>query len=320
MIRLAGPADAAELAEVERRTAMGFGGTELVIDRGDDWFAPYRLMGDAEVMVAEVDGAIVGLVAGALHPANVGGVPRRMLYIHHARILPAHQGRGIAFRLSSALFESFRERGYDSTYWYIAPDNAKSQAFARRAPNRWSCGPELATIGTDLAGPAHGRPAEPADAAALAELINVTHSGSEMFHPYTAASLAERLTRDPTQYTWADVLVGDGAAVGVRSTGQRLVFREAGRTVHDATEGLILDIACAPGAQRELERLLRAAVTRANHAGIEDLSVFTHPASPTRAVLVGLHDDVMAFDMWTPTLEEPPDAAAHGVHVDPVYF
>jgi RimJ/RimL family protein N-acetyltransferase len=320
VIRMARPDEAAELAEVERNTALVIGGDDILLDRGDDWFAPFRLMEDAEVMVAEVDGAVVGLVAGARHPAVVGGVPRWLLYIHHARILPSHQGSGIAFKLSAALFESFRERGYDSTYWFIAPDNAKSQAFARRAPNKWSCGPELVTLRTDHAGPAHGRPAEPSDAAALAELCNLTHAGAELFHPYTAASFTARVSRDRAQYSWSDVLVGDGAMVGVRSTAMRVVFRSGGETVHDAKEGLVLDMACAPGGQRELELLLRAAVARAGDMGMDELSVFTHPASPTYEVLTGVQPDVMPFDLWTPTLAEPPDAADRGVYVDPVYF
>lgn len=321
-IRRARPDDAAALSALERQAVLRLADVDVALDREGDWFAATRLMEDVIVLVGEVDGELAGVTAGARHQAIVGGEERWMLYTHHARIAPQFQGTGVALQLSYALFEAFRPHGFDSAYWYIAKDNARSQAFAKRSPNKWSCGPEFATLDTaPCAGPPAGRPATPDDAAALADLCNATHAGMEFHFPYTAASLAARLTRDPSQYTWADVLLGRGAAVGMVTGALRVTMTVDGEVVYDAREGSVLDIACAPGAEAELEALLRASCARLHAQGIGAVTVFTNPASPTRDVIHALAAEPPAtFDMWTPTLVEPDGAASRGVFVDPVYF
>jgi hypothetical protein len=61
---------------------------------------------------------------------------------------------------------------------------------------QWSSRPERLVIDCRAqAGPAHGRPATPSDAARVVALVNVAHDREELFVPYTAARLAERLGR-----------------------------------------------------------------------------------------------------------------------------
>ncbi len=147
-IREASTADAAALADVERNSPLVLGDSMLTIDRGNDYFAAARLMGQTTVIVAEVAGSVVGAFCGVGHPVMLGGERRMMLYIHHARILPGFQDRGIGKKLGTAFAEKYHGVA-DSHYWYISRDNAHSQAFARRARNCWTFGPTL--IGIDTA-------------------------------------------------------------------------------------------------------------------------------------------------------------------------
>ncbi|MEP7216783.1 MAG: hypothetical protein ABI782_11065, partial [Anaerolineaceae bacterium] len=136
-VREATVADGPALAEIERQTPLRLGAAELVIDRGSDYFAAARLMEDATVLIAEKDGLAVGVFCAAIHLAPVGGIERRLLYVHHGRILPSVQNEGLGRRFSNFLGVKFAGQ-YDSDYFYIAPENLQSQAFARRAQNRWS--------------------------------------------------------------------------------------------------------------------------------------------------------------------------------------
>lgn len=53
-IRAATEADGATCAGIERQSPLVFDHSQLVIDRGDDYFAATRLMADPVVLLAEV--------------------------------------------------------------------------------------------------------------------------------------------------------------------------------------------------------------------------------------------------------------------------
>ncbi|HEX6031284.1 MAG TPA: hypothetical protein VFY90_07615, partial [Tepidiformaceae bacterium] len=199
-IRVATEADGPVLAEIERNAPLQLGDSSFVIDRGGDYFAAARLMEDATVLLGSVDGEPAGVFCGALHEAMVGGQPRRMYYVHHARILPQFQRSGLGRAFTGRLGDIYRDRS-DSDYWYISPQNARSQAFAAAATNKWSFGPFMVTLpASENAGPPAGRPATEHDAGRIVEMLNAFHEGEEMYLPYTADRLRSRVCRAPRQY------------------------------------------------------------------------------------------------------------------------
>jgi ribosomal protein S18 acetylase RimI-like enzyme len=322
-IRKAGEEDGPILAEIERQTPIVFHGGSLFIDRGDDYFAAARLMEDFTVLLAEVNGEPAGAFCGALHPALVAGIPRQMLYIHHSRILPDYQRLGIGRKLAAAMTDCYRDRGVDSQYWYISKTNARSQAFAARAENRWSISPlMLALDPTEFAGKSCGRPAKPADAAEVVAILNTAHEGEEMFVPYTPESFSARLSRAPWQYGWDRVWTTGSAVVGVWPEGEsitvRLVDTEGQRV--DARGAAVLDYGCLPGAEADLLALIAAWSTALSDTGITELSIFTSPGARLANLLLGREVDRSPFDFWTPSLPEPPGAPARGLYVDHIYF
>jgi GNAT superfamily N-acetyltransferase len=322
-IRIATEADSRLLAEIERRSPIEGAGTAVMIDRGDDYFAASRLMAEVVVLVAEVDGEPAAAICGAFHPASVGGVERKMAYIHHARVMPEFQRLGVGRLLSARLREIINERGVDSDYWYISTANAKSQSFARVAPNRWSARAHWATLSaTALAGPVHGRPASPADAPAIVSILNACHEGEEMFLPYTVESLTARLEHAPAIYSWENLRLGDGAVAGVwlEADWVTVRVRQADGSEAVSRGAALLDHGCAHGAEGKLEALLRGWCGEVARRGWDELTAFSSPPAHAWPVISALTEQISLMDFWTPLLPEPEGAAERGLYVDHIYF
>ena len=321
VIREATVADGPLCAKIERQSPLVMGDRSLTIDRGDDYFAAARLMEAPTVLIAEVDGVPAGVMCGAPHAALIGGTPRRMLYVHHARILPSFQGGGVGLLLARTLATRY-EGQIDSQYWYISPGNANSQSFTRRAPNRWSIRPAMVGIDTAArSGAPAGRPATAADAAAIARLINLAHEDEEMFVPYTAESLRQRVERAPGQYGWERVWTTGHAVVGAWPEGERISLWTSvgGAPPMESRGAAVLDFGYERGHEAELVGLLRAWCGWLAPRGLAELSVFSSPGTRHWELLssVGEHTE---FDFWTPSLPEPPGVEHHGLYVDHAYF
>lgn len=322
VIREATEADDPILAELERRSPLVMDGGAVIIDRGNDYFAASRLMEDVTVLIAEVDGVPAGVYCGARHRVRIAGVDRYVLYIHHARIPPENQRHGLGRALGARLQAKYRER-VDTSYWYIAPGNTISQGYARGASNKWSFGPLWATLDTfAVAGPHAGRAATLDDAAHIAELLNAYHEGEEMFLPYTALSLAERLSRAPDEYAWDNLWLTDDAVVGVWPEGRSIVnrFIDSDGVVTESRGAAVLDYGCIPGAEEQLESLVRAWCGGLRRSGLSELTVFTSPGARGERLISQLATEVRPFDFWTPSIPEPEGANTRGLYVDHVYF
>lgn len=320
-IRRATPADSALLSRIERESPLVLDGLAMHIDRGDDYFAAARLMGDPVVLLAEVDGEPAGIFCGVRHPARIGGTNRQLLYVHHARILPRFQRHGLGRKMGERLREEYGGE-YDSQYWYISDDNRTSQGFARGAQNKWSIGVDLLTIDTAAtAGPAFGRPAAPPDAAQIAAILNTAHDGEEMFLPYDEARLTERLSRDPAQYSWPNLLLTERAVVGVWPEGRWVTHYLVGPSGESVSRGAaVLDYGCLPGGEKELQALIHAHCAALTAEGMDSLSLFTSAPARLDSIVRPLAASAKHFDFWTPQISEPEGAANRGLYVDHIYF
>jgi hypothetical protein len=84
--------------------------------------------------------------------------------------------------------------------------------------------------------------------------------------------------------------------------------------------GVTLDYAFAPGAQGELEALLRAWCGWLAPRGMDTLVIYTSPASVGSERLRALARATGEYFMWTPGIPVPPGAQDRGLYVDAVYF
>ena len=320
-IRDATEGDAAVLAEIERRSPIEQGDRSICFDRGDDYFAATRFMEDVTVVIASVNGVPAAAGCGALHKVKIGGVLHPIVSLLHFRVLPEHQRKGLNDELTGRALSKYQNR-IDGTLSFIEVDNVANQHAAAYLPNKWTNTVlRLHLPCAALAGPATGRSATPADAPAIAEILNSCHEREELFVPYGAESLRSRLERAPKQYSWDRVWMTDSCVVGVWPAGEsiKVVINFKGTRI-ESRRGLVLDYGFMPGAEDELEGVLRAWCARLAESGLDTLAMFTSPASPGSELLCLLASHVEPFNVWTPGIPEPPGSAERGIYVDPIYF
>jgi hypothetical protein len=212
-LRVARPDDASALRALERRCPIVMGDVRATYDRGEDFFAGARLIGDAYPTVAERDGALVAMHCMVTHDLRIAGSPVRATYLHHSRILPEVQGGGVFSALNGAELERHaRESGL--FYSYVALGNEAALKVVPVKP--WALRPERLVIDCRRqAGPTCGRPATPRDAERVVELVNAAHGREELFVPYTVDRLTARLGREPVTYGWAHLRLDARAVIGV---------------------------------------------------------------------------------------------------------
>ncbi len=320
-VRKAVESDAAALAEIERRCPIVMAGKSMYFDRGADYFASNRLMEQATVGIAFVDGKPAAASCGALHQIRVGGVVRSLVTVTHLRVLPEHQRKGLWGAVNRAFDHYFDD--VDGSRAYISVENAGMQHGFTNTPNKWSqpvYRMQLATA--KLAGPAAGRNATPADARAIVEIMNRCHEREEQYLPYTETSFAARVARSPRDYSWSRVRMTDRAVVGVWLAGESLkVVRESDGTLTESRPAIVIDYGFLPGGEHDFEALLRGWCAGANARELDIVSIFSSDASPGHALLRSLASAVEPFFVWTPGIEEPAGSAEkNGIYVDPIYF
>jgi hypothetical protein len=174
-------------------------------------------------------------------------------------------------------------------------------------------------IGTSVqAGPMIGRPATPADASRMIELLNSAHEREELYVPYTEETLVTRLTREPRLYSWPHLRVGHRAVVGVWPAHLN-VIRTTGDTVDKQDRALVLDFGYEPGGEDELIELLRAERAALAAGGTTELTIFSCEPSTAHARLLALGKRIEPY-VLSLYLPEPVDLASRGIYVDQLYF
>jgi GNAT superfamily N-acetyltransferase len=322
LVREALPEDGPALAEIERRAPIKMGDRLMTFDRSADYFAAARLMEDATIVVAEVDGIPGAVEWAAWHRARIGGREYRLVNYIHLRVAAEHQRKGLWSALVRKLNEAYPpETKMDCGYACAARVNESIQkAFEGRA--RWSVGPVRALLSAKRqAGPLVGRVATKGDAEKIAELLNQTHGQEEMYFPCTSDSVRARLERAPDLYSWDQVWLTDCAVLGVWPAGnQTKVVTEKDGRVTEARHGLVLDYGFLRGAESEFEHLLTAWCGWLSEHGHTHLSIFTSRPSCSFPIIQRMADHLEQFDIWTPPIAEPEGAAKHGVFVDQIFF
>jgi hypothetical protein len=318
--REATAADAAILADIERRCPIVMGDVSVHFDRGDDYMAATRLMEDCSIGLASVDAVPAAVSCGAEHVVRVGGALKKMITVSHLRVLPEHQRKGL-WGAANRVLQKYWDH-VDGSNAYISVDNLGMQHGFANTPNKW---PQVVhRIPLDcvaLAGPPAGRPATPADVSEIVARLNEFHDPEELFLPYTAESFAARMSRAPDLYDWDKVWLSDGAVVGAWAHGNALrAITEVGGVRTVSRSGVVLDYAFRPGVEAELEQLLRACCSRLAADGFDTLVIFSSPASPGAARLSELGRETERFFMWTPGIAVPQGAEQRGLYVDAVYF
>jgi hypothetical protein len=319
-VREAGRDDALIVADIERRCPIVMGDTSVWFDRGERYFDFSRLLEDCTVGLASVDGVPAAVSCGAEHVVRIGGELKKMVTVSHLRVLPEHQRKGL-WGAANRVLEKYWDH-VDGSQAYIAAGNLGMQHGFQNTPDKWDQIVQRVELDcAALAGTTAGRPATAADAGEIARRLNAFHGAEELYVPYTADGFAARVSRAPDLYGWDKVWLTDAALVGAWPAGQALrTVTQVGEQQTVNTPAVVMDYAFAPGAEGELEALLRAWCGALAPTGIDTLVLYTSPASPGASLIAQLGGTVSDFFTWTPNIHPPPDAAQLGLYTDAAYF
>jgi hypothetical protein len=287
------------------------------ISRGAALSTYLRLQGQSRVCVIEHQGKIVGWNAASLRRVSTPE-PFIFGYLAQAYILADHQSSG-AYWPASAQNMAWLQEVADQNFWYLNVGNDRSKNFTQGA-DFWSlpvCDLSIACQSQDI--PRRGWPAEPTDAARLADLFNAAHVREEFFDPYTEGTLCERLARVPRSYGFPHILLGEKAALGVWISGERIVHTANGVTTK-STLASVLDFGFEGGrGLTELQDLLRTASAIGYDAGVTHLSILSSEPSLGYPALAEMADGIDHYTMATLQVE-PPTLSVRGLYADHIYF
>lgn len=321
--------DGPAIIELERRCPVVTGGVEVTYDRGQDYFAQHRIMGNHLQSVAEYEGRIVGTFADSLRPLRIGGEVRESTYRFHLRVDPACRGMAIFPTLNGHQSELLWEASPNLRRCITSYQAAENETVAKTAgpaqqSQVWSLPIErllvdCARAASRSASASVGRPATPEDAPRVAAMLSASHAGEELAPVFDVAHVTTRLGRSPADYSWEHLLIGERAVVGVWDQRLGVTKRyEDGRCEH-SVRAVALDWGCEPGAEDELLDLVRTWCARLAAGGTSHLSIFTSPPSPGRSALQALSPVIEPYRILVGA-PEPSGIAERGIYVDPVWF
>jgi len=324
-VREAAAEDNASLISLELESPLLIGDVEETYDRAPDFFACHRVKPDCRIVLAEMEGRVVGVMAGVIQAPVVQGHPHRLVYIQQARVHPGFHGRRVAWYLANDLFAWAGARGAEGPYYLILPENQRSLAFVERGGGRWPV--DVTLLEFDLS-EAQGRQAEKVPEERLGDvvaLVNATHAGEEFFEPLTLESLSARLSRD-RRYSMDNLhgLFEDGSLVAVgglwdkgATTEQIHLDRATGVTTR-SRGAAVADWGWAAGRREAFGELLRCLAAEARALGRSTLMVCE--PSPDAIPNTGLPAHRLAASLFTPSMQPPPAASIRGLYADMLYL
>jgi len=305
MIREATARDNEALCALDARTPLP-AHERAYFRQPDDFFEKHELQPAWNVMVAVEDRELVCACAGAPIRTPLAGAERRLVYLHHERIAPEYQRKGLGLLLARALQDHYRQSfdgAMDGSYWFIASSNQQSRDYVGKAGHQpWPTAAFMLVLDKSRGADAEIDRIGPEQAAVAIDLINRTHQHEDLFTPYDESSFRQRLSRCPS-YGWTD-LYGrwrDGRLVAIAGLWRNTVA----------------DFGCAAGMEDELTPLLQALINPIATRWNANIVTFVSNDA-LRSALSPLCQDDPEYLLYVKGIARPENCRP--LHVDPAYF
>ena len=208
-IREAAPEDNYELQQLQAECPQG---RSLIVSTVNtpDFFARVKAYESYKVYVACEENKIIGSSGCAIRNAVVNGETRRVGYEFQYFTSPDHRRRGIAKRLRRQVEEHLTQRGAQLSYALIMEGNLPSMRLFEGEGftlHRTLLMPALA-VRKEMDVPSEGtvRPVQSQDLPKVAELLNTTWKGRELYEPSSAETLTQFIHRTPA-FSQDDLLI-----------------------------------------------------------------------------------------------------------------
>lgn len=278
------------------------------------------MQGEHRVAVVErqSDGKILATRIFSLRRAVYMGQPILASIAYQAAVLPEARGHGLENVLIAVGVLPFQERVNVGFGYIDAGNHAILQAMGGQRLPRWQNTVRQVGIPALAEASAFGRPATPADAPRILELLAHTHEREEWRPPYSPDWINWRFGT-LASYGFDALRLTDNAVLG---------FWPASDVVNDIAPSRRLRArfayVCDYGFHgeeglRDLERLVGDACRRAARADCTHLVAYTSDGSPGRSLLAGLaeFDDQIYLTL---RLHEPDTIPQTGIYTDPFFI
>jgi RimJ/RimL family protein N-acetyltransferase len=199
-IREAVPEDNDELQQLQAECPQG---TSLIVSTVNtpDFFARVKAYESHKVYVAREENRIIGSAACALRDAVVNGKIRRVGYEFQYFTSPGHRRRSIAKRFRQQIEAYLTQCGAQLSYALVMEGNVPSmrllegEGFNRHRTLLMA----VLGIGKEMEVVSEGkvRPVQSQDFAKVAELLNTTWQGRELYEPASAETVTQFIRRTP---------------------------------------------------------------------------------------------------------------------------
>ena len=309
--------DGEALADLYANAPETVGEWRLVVERGPNPYAQFRLQEHANLQVVECRGILLAAAAHATRNSVVGGERVAVHLMSAWRVREGFRGFGLSRLLQSAPGPGTAWFG-PVTYWYERVGNAsqgwldKMRTQVESRDNKVDglsatvhlFSPDVAAAAPPAAGLAI-RPVTREDVPRCVELINATHAGLDLFRPYTAEFLESHLddpSWGPKPGFWSPVFGWDDYAVVEDAEGRMVAcggLWDRGRDVRErwtcaataeertVEATAVLDWGHVPDRPDAMGFLLRRFLTRTADLGRNHLLA---PLEHAPAVLAALAD------------------------------
>lgn len=291
--------DAVAFSDLWESSPEEIGDLEITVLRTPDPFAQFRLQEDVHLHVLADGNVLVASCGWSRRNVLIAGQRTSVSYGQALRVHQGYrrQGLGDAVRLFSRAMNAARPAfgQYDimrsGNFAVVGWWNKHVPGFFEGTPQRAGEVPgipiavaQLPAAAAAAGASASVRPARAADLPACVELVNRTHGGLDLFRPYSAERLEERLDEGywgarapwyPTVYGWRDYFVLESggrvrACAGLWDRGrdlrERIRVRKTGEErVFTATA--LLDWGFAEGAEEAMLELVAHLIARTRELG-----------------------------------------------------
>lgn len=208
-IREAVPEDNYELQQLQAECPQG---TSLIVSTVNtpDFFARVKAYESYKVYVACEEDRIIGSAACASRDAVVNGKTRRVGYEFQYFTSPGQRRKSIAKRFRQQVEEYLTQVGAQLSYALVMEGNVPSMRLLEGEGFKRYRTLVMAVLGVqkemEVVSEGKVRPVQSQDFAKVAELLNATWQGRELYEPTSAETLAQFIRRTPA-FSHDDLLV-----------------------------------------------------------------------------------------------------------------
>jgi RimJ/RimL family protein N-acetyltransferase len=199
-IREAVPEDNYELQQLQAACPQG---TSLIVStvNAPDFFARVKAYESYKVYVACEENRIIGSAACALRDAVVNGKTRRVGYEFQYFTSPGHRRRSIAKRFRQQVEDYLTQHGAQLSYALVMEGNLPSMHLLEGEGFKRHRTLLMAVLGIrkemEVVSEGKVRPVQSPDLKKVADLLNTTWQGRELYEPASAETLAQFIRRTP---------------------------------------------------------------------------------------------------------------------------